>query len=361
MAQKSKHRVLEQFEAPAVDELFDVLTRLKTQAYRLSVHPQAGELGPGLSRLQEDLEQATRLILRLTDTPQGRGPRLQPTDLRHLTQEALRTIRLPEGTHVRLQAEDELPMVPADPSQLLRAVAILFQNILLTLEGTPDVSLRLSREGQGVQLTVSWSHTRGGRRLLDRLPVMWPWDLGMDSVRRIVRAHEGQLSLHYDPEGGEARAAIQLPLQAADDGEADGREALPRDVPAVEVASPTILLVDDDPELLSGLEDILLLEGYDVLSATEVRQALAILDVESVSAVVCDIRLPRQSGLALLREVRRLKPELPALLITGLDFEEHLEEARQLGSEIWPKPLDLEGLLDRLGQLTRVALALPTA
>jgi EAL domain-containing protein (putative c-di-GMP-specific phosphodiesterase class I) len=79
-----------------------------------------------------------------------------------------------------------------------------------------------------------------------------------------------------------------------------------------------ILLVDDDPALLGVLRRALADVGHEVVTASDGREALRLLETpESFDAVVSDITMPHMSGIDLLRAVRERDLDLPVLLITG--------------------------------------------
>lgn len=79
----------------------------------------------------------------------------------------------------------------------------------------------------------------------------------------------------------------------------------------------SVLVIDDDPAILATVRLILEREGHDVAVAANGRAGLAALDAGSVDLLVVDIFMPAMDGLELLREVRRHRPELPVIVISG--------------------------------------------
>ncbi|HET6781780.1 MAG TPA: response regulator, partial [bacterium] len=84
-------------------------------------------------------------------------------------------------------------------------------------------------------------------------------------------------------------------------------------------AETRILIVDDDPALLQALPETLRLriDGVVVDTADSAAAALERIKAVDYDAVVTDIKMPGMDGLALLNEIRSLRPETPTLLITG--------------------------------------------
>ena len=67
---------------------------------------------------------------------------------------------------------------------------------------------------------------------------------------------------------------------------------------SVEDNPPVILLVDDEPRILSALQRLLRREGYRILTADSGASALSILDQESVNIILSDLRMPGMDGFA---------------------------------------------------------------
>src|SRR5881296_3709056 len=82
---------------------------------------------------------------------------------------------------------------------------------------------------------------------------------------------------------------------------------------------PRVLIVDDDRALLQALPETLRLrmEGVTVDTADSAAAALDRIAAQDYYAIVTDIKMPGMDGLALLAEIRRLRPDTPTLMITG--------------------------------------------
>ncbi|QRR05107.1 response regulator [Burkholderia sp. MS455] len=99
-------------------------------------------------------------------------------------------------------------------------------------------------------------------------------------------------------------------------------EALP-ETPEAATASddacraPSILLVDDEPNVLSALKRVFRPAGYDILTADSGEAALEILASTEVDLIVSDMRMPRMSGAEFLARARALFPDTMRILLTG--------------------------------------------
>jgi len=79
-----------------------------------------------------------------------------------------------------------------------------------------------------------------------------------------------------------------------------------------------ILVADDSPAVLDVLDDVLALEGHEVIRATTGGEALRRFQETQPQLCVLDIMMPDMDGLVVLDAIRRVDPELPIILITGL-------------------------------------------
>ena len=82
-------------------------------------------------------------------------------------------------------------------------------------------------------------------------------------------------------------------------------------------AKESILIVDDAPETLEVLRRNLEAEGYRVFTAQSVAEALQFLDGAPVDLVVTDYKMPKVSGLDLVRHVRENLQDTEVVMITG--------------------------------------------
>ncbi len=79
----------------------------------------------------------------------------------------------------------------------------------------------------------------------------------------------------------------------------------------------TVLLVDDEPSILSALRRLLRPTGYQVLTANSGAEGLALLEAQHVTLVISDMRMPVMDGAQFLEQVRQRWPDTMRLLLTG--------------------------------------------
>ena len=115
-----------------------------------------------------------------------------------------------------------------------------------------------------------------------------------------------------------------------------------------------ILVIEDDPSILRGLQLNLGMEGYVVRSAMDGETGLALARTEMPDLVVVDVMLPRLGGLEVVREIRAEDPELPVLILSAKGQETDKVAGLQLGADDYMvKPFSLKELLARIDALLR--------
>ena len=120
-----------------------------------------------------------------------------------------------------------------------------------------------------------------------------------------------------------------------------------------------VLIVDDEPKICSLLEQILTARGCAVRIAHDGLQGLAQFQERHADVVVTDIKMPKLSGLELMRELKRLDPLLNVVVITAYPSIQGAVEAMQQGAcDFITKPFDIaqiQAILYRCAQ--RVSLS----
>jgi EAL domain-containing protein (putative c-di-GMP-specific phosphodiesterase class I)/CheY-like chemotaxis protein len=126
-------------------------------------------------------------------------------------------------------------------------------------------------------------------------------------------------------------------------------------------AKPRVLLVDDERALRVALGRLLGHAGYDVVTASDGKEAIAHLTGPPFDVIVSDIRMPGMDGLSLLRAVRAQDLDVPVVFLTGSPAIETAIEAMEYGAfQYLTKPIDsdkLKAVVGRAVKVHRLALA----
>jgi two-component system, NtrC family, nitrogen regulation response regulator NtrX len=112
------------------------------------------------------------------------------------------------------------------------------------------------------------------------------------------------------------------------------------------MAQATILIVDDEPNILTSLRRALEVEGYRALTAASGSQALERLSREGPDLALLDVVMPEMDGLELLRRLKEQQPELPVLMMSGNATIDTAVKATKLGAfDFVEKPLSTDKIL----------------
>jgi excisionase family DNA binding protein len=101
--------------------------------------------------------------------------------------------------------------------------------------------------------------------------------------------------------------------------------------PATGTARPRVLVVDDEASIRDLLAKTLALAEYDVDVAPDGRSALERMRLYPYDLLIADLKMPGMDGLAVIREAKRYKADLPVIIITGFSTESSAIEAVNLG------------------------------
>jgi DNA-binding response OmpR family regulator len=117
---------------------------------------------------------------------------------------------------------------------------------------------------------------------------------------------------------------------------------------------PRILIVDDEPEMVRGLQDNLRFEGYQTLTAGDGERALALASSEALDLIVLDLMMPGLSGWDVCRALRERGLDIPIIMLTARGEETDQVRGLELGADDYvTKPFSLRELLARIRAVLR--------
>jgi len=298
----------------------------------------------------------------------------QVVDLNALTASMQRLLERVLGEDIRLETQlgDDLGRVRIDPGQLEQVLLNLAVNARDAMpEGgrlTMRTSTRRSRTrtpfnpatGTGDHVAIAVTDTGQGIPPDTMARIFEPFfttkvvgkgtGLGLSVCDGIVRQAGGRINVD-SAVGRGTTFTIQLPI-ATDDSEA----ALPMVTPATVAGGEgeSILVVEDEPQVLDLVVRVLTADGYRVLTASDGDEALALLAgrTDRVEALITDVRLPGMSGPRLAAVVRERYPAVRTLYMSG--FEEAHEDALRAAwvpGAFLAKPFSPEMLRARIREL----------
>ena len=107
-----------------------------------------------------------------------------------------------------------------------------------------------------------------------------------------------------------------------------------------------VLIVDDEDELVSALEQRLNLRGFEAKGVTTGAEALAYLAEWPCDVVLLDVKMPGIGGLELIKKIKEKRPDLQVILLTGWSSAEDAEKGKRLGAyDYLMKPVKIDDLV----------------
>jgi two-component system, cell cycle sensor histidine kinase and response regulator CckA len=175
--------------------------------------------------------------------------------------------------------------------------------------------------------------------------------LGLSTIARIVRNHDGFLSVKSEVGTG---TTFEIYLPRAEPAPTGRKEALAQPSALKPGHGEWILFIDDDRSVREIVAPTLTEHGYRVLTAANGAEALALLEQpeHAVRLVLTDVAMPVMDGLELMEVLRSRRPELPVVLMSGT-----VQAAREWlpagAAGFLAKPFRLEQLLAVIAQSIR--------
>jgi PAS domain S-box-containing protein len=218
-----------------------------------------------------------------------------------------------------------LPAVTADPTQVRQVVMNLITNASDALgDSAGTITLRTGLDGELVFLEVSDTGVGMDTGTLQR--IFDPFfstkftgrGLGLAAVMGIVESHHGHIRIRSAPgEGTTFRILFPAVPDSADVG--------PPRVSATQWRGQgTVLVVEDEEGVREVVRRMLERLGFQVITAEDGIAALERLEAHqgAIAAVLLDLSMPRMTGQEALHEIRRLRPDVPMVLMSGYTEQE---------------------------------------
>jgi len=122
------------------------------------------------------------------------------------------------------------------------------------------------------------------------------------------------------------------------------------------LSAKKVLVIDDEQIVLDSVKKILEPEGHQVATAQSGRKGLELAMKQDFDIVLTDIRMPEIGGMRILREIKRSKPALPVVIITGYATVKSAVQAMKLGAANYiEKPFLPETLVKALQEALKLA------
>ncbi len=363
-------RAKDEFLATVSHELRTPLNAILGWTVTLRRRKLEPEVDRGLAVVERNARAQAKLIEEVLDVSRVISGKLAlslgPTNVAEALAAAVETVTpAAEAKEITVTMEivDPALTIKADPDRLQQVVWNLLANAVKFTPKGGHARVEARREGSDVLISVTDDGEGIGS---DVLPLVFePFHqgdasttrrhgglgLGLAIVKQLVTAHGGTVRAESAGPNKGATFTIRLPARAA--------------VPAVERASRAhaaplppeqkdgaprleglrLVVVDDEPDALDLVSEVLRAQGAEVHAASSAREAIAMVTGTRPDVVVSDIGMPETDGFTLIRQIRALSPNrgggTPALALTAYARPEDADRAVAAGFQVhMAKPVE---------------------
>jgi CheY-like chemotaxis protein len=252
----------------------------------------------------------------------------------------------------QLKIEVELPEGPlfayADETRIVQVLTNLLSNAMKFTPPSGTITVGLASQGDSAVLTVRDTGIGIDPETLPELFTMFfqtnepaktvktGLGVGLALVKVLVELHGGTVNAHSEGKGKGAEFTVRLPMALAANMPERARSQGRR-----------VLVVDDNPDHLELLADLLRARGYEVTEARDASEALRVISDQKPHACVIDIGLPDMDGYELARKLREIPETRDSRLIavTGYGTKADTHLFKEAGFDhYFPKPTNIEEL-----------------
>ena len=300
--------------------------------------------------INQHADQMNALVSDLLDIARIRTGTLQvnpvPTQVTGLVDQARNTFLGGGGrNNVRIELAPELPPVSADPRRIVQVMVNLLSNADRCSPENSPLRVTASRDGVHVAFSVA---DRGRGISAERLPRLFrrlDWlegedrpgedegsGWGLSICKGIVEAHGGRIWAESEGVGRGTRVTFTVPV-AEGAGPVTLVTAQPdaRGVRGNHQGQAPILVVDDDPQILRNVRDVLSKVGYAVVATGDPEEVAGLLDEHQPRLVLLDLVLPGTDGIQVMQSILN-DAEVPVVFLSAYGHEEAIARAFEAGA-----------------------------
>lgn len=341
----------------------EILSHGETDKVRLDV----------IDTMRASVERSAELVQNILTVASGAEGVLGAVDIGNLVRglKAFTEPKLPIGIDLKVHITEEPWPVIGDTMQLHQAILNLVENSIdaLPAGGAIEIdilnvdvddqfaaAIHFSERGQFVCIRVGDDGEGMPREQIEH--IFDPYfttkkfgkgtGLGLSSTLGIARRHDGFMDIQSQVGVG-TTVSVYLPARTetglADPGPGRSDDTMARG------NGELVMIVDDEESIRSVTAATLTTAGYRVLMAEDGTEAIGLfaVDRQDVALVVTDLRMPNMDGAALIRALRRMKPEVPIIAWTGSRSSTNMKEVSRLGVAcIIDKPVEGRALLQAI-------------
>ncbi|MEZ4860594.1 MAG: response regulator [Caldilineaceae bacterium] len=347
---------------------------LQEEIYGALLPPQS----KALERIQKSGRHLLELINDILDVSKIESGKLEleigPVSLQGICDDSVQMMQAAaQAKQIQLQKAipQEVDKFYADGRRLMQILLNLLNNAVKFTPAGGKVGLEVEPDAGGESLRFSVWDTGIGIATSDLPKLFRPFvqldsrlsrqyqgaGLGLALVYRLTELHGGSVRVESTVNQG-SRFTVLLPLMPPPAYLEVTGSATPQDIktwakPKPTAKAPLVLLVDDNPLSLEGMQAYLENYGYRVIAATNGVTAVTQTQTHAPDLILMDIQMPQMNGLDAIRKIRQLSmhSHLPIIALTALAMPGDRERCLGAGADAYlSKPLSLRQLLQVMNQ-----------
>ncbi len=378
---ETANKLKDDFLATLSHELRTPLHVIQSWIWQLNRSEPPPALQKALEVIERNVGLQSRLVEDLLDVSRASTGRLQLNtqlvDLASACLSVVEVLRLSaRAKNIQLEVQQETStFIWGDADRVQQILWNVLNNAIKFTPNDGRIVLRISRGNRHTRVEIEDSGIGIEPQFLpfifDRFRQADPsstrrfggMGLGLTIVKELVHLHGGTVNaVSAGQDRGGTTVTLEFPVPAVLDQPGTWlRRRAGIAQPEARLDGVSILIVDDEPEVLSTLEGILRHHGAEVLTAASADEALKLLDQHQPSVLLSDLAMPGRDGFDLVRAVRALPTpagKIPAAVLSAYLASEHAAEAESAGFQIFiekpVQPLELVGQIAELAGRTAV-------
>ena len=327
------------------------------------------DIEDNLNKLQKSIEQAQKLTQQLLTFSKGGAPIKETASVIDIIKDSINFVLSGSNVTYKISNTQNLWNIKVDKSQISQVIQNLIINAKEAMPNGGVINIKIENFNNknhiipirnGNYIKISISDTGVGIPEENLSKIFTPFfttkkkgsGLGLAIVYSIIKKHKGYINVISNPNEG---TTFEIYLPASN----EKIKKMPQTKQSLSLNNfkGNILIMDDNPDILETLKELLTLMGFEVLLAKNGDEAIEIYKKykDKISIVILDLTIPGgKSGIETFNELKKIYPHITAVISTGYINDLNLINYKQLGFKgILKKPYTYNELVDILSKLMK--------